>query len=42
MPEGVKPGELFVKEGTKSEASEKAVAQISRAVHDYFLFSPAP
>lgn len=31
---------LFVKEGTKSEASEKAIAQISRAVYDYFLFAP--
>ncbi|HVO97277.1 MAG TPA: class A beta-lactamase [Bryobacteraceae bacterium] len=30
---------LFVKEGTKSEASEKAIAQISRAVYDYFLFA---
>jgi len=32
---------LFVKQGTKSEASEKAIAQISRAVYDYFLFSHA-
>ncbi len=29
---------LFVKEGTKSEASERAIAQVSRAVYDYFLF----
>jgi beta-lactamase class A len=31
---------LFVKQGTKSEASERAIAQISRAVYDYFLFTP--
>ena len=30
---------LFVKEGTKPEVSEKAIAQISRAVYDYFLFT---
>jgi len=29
---------LFVKQGTKSEVSEKAIAQIARAVYDYFLF----
>lgn len=29
---------LFVKQGTKSEASEKAIAQISRTVYDYFLY----
>jgi beta-lactamase class A len=29
---------LFVKQGTKSESSEKAIAQLSRAVYDYFLF----
>jgi len=29
---------LFVKEGTKSEASEKAIAEIARTVYDYFLF----
>jgi beta-lactamase class A len=29
---------LFVKEGSKSDASEKAIAQIARAVYDYFLF----
>ncbi len=29
---------LFVKEGAKSEASEKAIAQIARTVYDYFLF----
>jgi beta-lactamase class A len=32
---------LFVKQGTKSETSERAIAQISRAVYDYFLFTPA-
>jgi beta-lactamase class A len=32
---------LFVKQGTKSESSERAIAQISRAVYDYFLFAPA-
>jgi beta-lactamase class A len=31
---------LFVKQGTKSETSERAIAQISRAVYDYFLFTP--
>jgi beta-lactamase class A len=30
---------LFVKQGTKPEVSEKAIAQISRAVYDYFLFA---
>jgi len=30
---------LFVKQGTKSESSEKAIAQIARAVYDYFLFA---
>jgi beta-lactamase class A len=30
---------LFVKQGTKSEASERAIAQISRAVYDYYLFA---
>ena len=30
---------LFVKQGTKSEASERAIAQIARAVYDYFLFT---
>lgn len=29
---------LFVKQGTKSEVSEKAIAQIARAVYDYFLY----
>lgn len=29
---------LFVKQGTKSDASEKAIAEISRSVYDYFLF----
>lgn len=30
---------MFVKEGSKSEASERAIAQISRAIYDYFLFT---
>lgn len=30
---------LFVKQGSKSEVSERAIAQISRAVYDYFLFN---
>jgi beta-lactamase class A len=30
---------LFVKQGTKSEASERTIAQISRAIYDYFLFT---
>jgi beta-lactamase class A len=30
---------LFVKQGSKSESSERAIAQISRAVYDYFLFA---
>jgi beta-lactamase class A len=30
---------LFVKQGTKSEASEKAIAQIARTVYDYFLYT---
>ena len=29
---------LFVKQGTKSETSERAIAQISRTVYDYFLY----
>jgi beta-lactamase class A len=29
---------LFVKEGSKSEMSEKAIAQIARSVYDYFLY----
>lgn len=29
---------LFVKQGTKSETSERAIAQIARAVYDYFLY----
>ena len=29
---------LFVKEGSKSDAGEKAIAQIARTVYDYFLF----
>lgn len=32
---------LFVKQGTKSDASEKAIAEISRTIYDYFLFAPA-
>jgi beta-lactamase class A len=30
---------LFVKQGTKSEASERAIAQISRTIYDYFFFT---
>ena len=30
---------LFVKQGTKPEDRERAIAQISRAVYDYFLFA---
>ena len=30
---------LFVKQGSKPEVSEKAIAQISRSVYDYFLFA---
>ncbi len=30
---------LFVKQGTKPEVSERTIAQISRAVYDYFLFA---
>jgi beta-lactamase class A len=30
---------LFVKQGTKPEVSEKAIAQISRTIYDYFLFA---
>ena len=33
---------LFVKQGSKSDASEKAIAQIARAVYDYFLFASTP
>lgn len=34
---------LFVKQGSDPAVSERAVAQIARAVYDYFLFnSPAP
>ena len=32
---------LFVKQASKSEVSERTIAQISRAVYDYFLFTPA-
>jgi beta-lactamase class A len=30
---------LFVKQGTKSETSERAIAQIARTVYDYFLYA---
>ena len=30
---------LFVKQATKQEASERTIAQISRSIYDYFLFS---
>jgi beta-lactamase class A len=30
---------LFVKQGSKEEVSERTIAQISRAVYDYFLFN---
>ncbi|MBZ5600693.1 MAG: class A beta-lactamase [Acidobacteriia bacterium] len=30
---------LFVKQGSKPEVSERAIAQISRTVYDYFLFT---
>jgi beta-lactamase class A len=30
---------LFVKQGSKEEDSERAIAQISRAVYDYYLFT---
>jgi len=33
---------LFVKEGSQTELSEKAIAQLSRTIYDYFLFTPAP
>jgi beta-lactamase class A len=33
---------LFVKQGTQSEQSEKAIAQLSRTIYDYFLFAPNP
>ncbi len=32
---------LFVKQGSKSDASERTIAQISRAVYDFFLFNAA-
>jgi beta-lactamase class A len=32
---------LFVKEASKAEVSERTIAQISRAVYDYFLFVPS-
>lgn len=31
---------LFVKQGSKEEDSERAIAQISRAIYDYYLFTP--
>src|SRR5579883_733206 len=30
---------LFVKEGSKPEVSERAIAQISRTIYDYYLFT---
>ena len=30
----------FVKQASKTDAAERAIAQISRAVYDYFLFAP--
>jgi beta-lactamase class A len=30
---------LFIKQGSKEETSERTIAQISRAIYDYFLFS---
>lgn len=30
---------LFVKQGSKEEVSERTIAQISRAIYDYFLFT---
>jgi len=30
---------VFVKQGSKEDVSERAIAQISRAIYDYFLFS---
>ncbi len=31
---------VFVKEGTEPEKMERAIAEIARAAHDYFLFHP--
>ena len=33
---------LFVKQGMQPEQSEKAIAQLSRAIYDYFLFTQTP
>jgi beta-lactamase class A len=30
---------LFIKQGSKEEVSERTIAQIARAIYDYFLFS---
>jgi len=30
---------LFVKRGSNTEKSERAIAQIARSVYDYFLFN---
>jgi hypothetical protein len=30
---------LFVKQGSKEDVSERTIAQIARAVYDYFLFN---
>jgi beta-lactamase class A len=32
---------VFIKQGSKEEVNERTIAQISRAIYDYFLFSPA-
>jgi beta-lactamase class A len=32
---------ILVKQGTRPEMSERATAQISRAIYDYFLFAPS-
>ncbi|HML15490.1 MAG TPA: class A beta-lactamase [Bryobacteraceae bacterium] len=31
---------LFIKQGSQEEVSERTIAQISRAIYDYFLFTP--
>ena len=33
---------LFVKQATSSELAEKTIAQLSRAIYDYFLFAATP
>jgi beta-lactamase class A len=30
---------LYIKQGSKEETSERTIAQISRAIYDYFLFT---